>query len=52
MPEHHIRRGRLHEGLLELRAHAEEVVTVTVDPDDEECYVVITKVVDIEERVL
>jgi hypothetical protein len=50
MPEHHIRRGRLHEGLVELRAIAEEVVSVTVDPDDDDCYVVITKPVDVETR--
>ena len=50
MPEHHIRRGRLHEGLVELRAQSEEIVWVFPDPDDQDCYLVITKSLEGETR--
>ena len=50
MPEHHIRRVRLHEGLKELRAQSEEIVSVSPDADDPDCYLVITKPAGVETR--
>ena len=42
MPVHHIPRGRLHEDIVQLTREQHEVVSVTLDPDDAQCYIVVT----------
>jgi hypothetical protein len=44
MPEYHVPRTSLHERMKELeRSEHEHVVSTTIDPDDRDCYIIVTR---------